>query len=29
VPGTHLEIVNRPDDVASSILKVADAAQQI
>lgn len=28
VSGTHLEIVNRPDDVASAILQVADAAQQ-
>lgn len=28
VPGTHLEIVNRPDDVASAILEVANAAQQ-
>ena len=28
VPGTHLEIVNRPDDVASSILQVTAAAQQ-
>lgn len=27
VLGTHLEIVNRPDDVASSILQVTDAAR--
>ena len=27
VPGTHLEIVNRPDEVAASIVQVADASQ--